>query len=91
MQGTNCANFGCPGSKNHFGLSIFRIATKDDEYSINWRQKSATVVSSPPPPLFIYKIDYNRIFYADFEKYKNIDLKIIGKCSNSTSKFKVSY
>ena len=44
----------------------------------------ATAVS-PPPPLFM--IDYDREFHADSEKYKNIALKINGKCSNSTSKF----
>ena len=39
----------------------------------------------PPPPFFM--IDYDREFHADSEKYKNIALKINGKCSNSTSKF----
>ena len=43
----------------------------------------ATAVS--PPPFFM--IDYDREFHADSEKYKNIALKINGKCSNSTSKF----
>ena len=38
-----------------------------------------------PPPFFM--IDYDREFHADSEKYKNIALKINGKCSNSTSKF----
>ena len=39
MSGANCAIFGCTVSRNHVGVSIFRIPTKDDEYSINWRQK----------------------------------------------------
>ena len=43
----------------------------------------ATAVS--PTPFFM--IDYDREFYADSEKYKNIDLKINRKCSKSTSKF----
>ena len=34
-----------------------------------------------------FMIDYDREFHADSEKYKNIDLKINAKCSNSTSKF----
>ena len=41
---------------------------------------------SPPPPFF-FMIDYDREFHADSEKYKNIALKINGKCSNSTLKF----
>ena len=45
----------------------------------------ATAVSPPPP--FFFMIDYDREFHADSEKYKNIALKINGKCSNSTSKF----
>ena len=27
----------------------------------------------PPPPFFFFMIDYDREFYADSEKYKNID------------------
>ena len=42
----------------------------------------------PPPPFyFIFINDYDREFYADSEKYKNIDLKINRKCSKSMSKF----
>ena len=41
--------------------------------------------SFSPPPFFM--IDYDREFHADSEKYKNIALKINGKCSNSMSKF----
>ena len=40
-----------------------------------------------PPPPFFFMIDYDREFHADSEKYKNIALKINGKCSNLTSKF----
>ena len=47
------------------------------------KKVGATAVS--PPPFFM--IDYDREFHADSEKYKNIALKINGKCSNSTSKF----
>ena len=49
-------------------------------------QVGATAVS-PPPLFFIFMINYDREFHADSEKYKNIALKINGKCSNSTSRF----
>ena len=49
----------------------------------SYLRAGATAVS--PPPFFM--IDYDRKFHADSEKYKNITLKINGKCSNSTSKF----
>ncbi|XP_065654860.1 uncharacterized protein LOC136081473 [Hydra vulgaris] len=45
MPGANCAIFGCSVSRNHVGLSIFRIPTKDDEYSANWRQKLISVIT----------------------------------------------
>ena len=41
----------------------------------------------PSPPPFFFMIDYNREFHANSEKYKNIDLKINGRCSNLSSKF----
>ena len=43
----------------------------------------ATTVSRLP----FFMIDYDREFYANSEKYKNIDLKINQKYSKSTSKF----
>ena len=45
MSGANCAIFGCPVSRNNVGLSILRISTKDDEFSINWRQKLLNIVT----------------------------------------------
>ena len=49
---------------------------------------NAALLQFPPPPFFfIFMIDYDREFHADSEKYKNIALKINGKCSNSTLKF----
>ena len=45
MPGANCAIFGCPVSRNHIGLSIVRIPTKDDEYSINCGQKLLNIVT----------------------------------------------
>ena len=40
--------------------------------------QGATAVFHPPP--FFFMIDYDRKFHVDSEKYKNIDLKINGKC-----------
>ena len=45
MPGAYCSIFGCPVSRNHVGLSMFRIPTKDDECSINWRQKLLNIVT----------------------------------------------
>ena len=45
MPGAYCAIFGYPVSRNHVGLSMFRIPIKDDEYNINWRQKLLNIVT----------------------------------------------
>ena len=71
-----------------FKVKLFSVVISQSNF--DWSKYvhniGATAVSPPPPPFF-FMIDYDREFHADSEKYKNIALKINGKCSNSTSKF----
>ena len=44
MPGANCAIFGCSTSRKH-KISIFRVPTKDDEWSKEWRRKIVAVIT----------------------------------------------
>ena len=46
MVGSNCSIYGCSNSRNKTkGLGIFRIPTKDDEYSKNWRNTFVQIIT----------------------------------------------
>ena len=44
MPGANCAIFGCPISRKH-GLAIFKVTSKDDKWSTEWRNKIIDVIT----------------------------------------------
>ena len=41
----NCSIFNCHSSRAALGISFFRVPTKDDEYSTNWRNNIVAVVT----------------------------------------------
>ena len=45
MPGENCSIFNCHSSRAAPGISFFRVPTKDDEYSTNWRNKIVAVIT----------------------------------------------
>ena len=45
MSGENCLIFNWHSSRVASGISIFRAPTKDDEYSINWRNNIVAVIT----------------------------------------------
>ena len=45
MSGENCLIFNWHGSSAAPGISFFTVPTKDDEYSINWRNKIVAVTT----------------------------------------------
>ena len=46
MVGSNCSIYGFLNSRNKIkGLGIFRIPTKDDEYSKNWRNALVKIIT----------------------------------------------
>jgi hypothetical protein len=45
LPGANCSIYGCRTSRKHFGVSIFRIPTKDDDLSTKIREEFARLVT----------------------------------------------
>lgn len=45
MPGANCSIYGCGISRNHKGISIFRIPTKDDDLSTKTREAWVRLVT----------------------------------------------
>ena len=45
MSGENCLIFNWHSSRATPGISFFRVPTKDDEYSINWRKNIVEVIA----------------------------------------------
>ena len=45
MSGENCLGFNWHVSRAVPGISFFRSPTKDDEYSINWRNDIVAVIT----------------------------------------------
>ena len=45
MSGENCLIFNWHSPRAAPGISFFRVPTKDDEYSINWRSNIAVVIT----------------------------------------------
>ena len=45
MPGENCSIFNCHSSRAAPGISFFRVPTKDDEYSTNWRNNIIAVIT----------------------------------------------
>ena len=45
MSCDDCLIFNWHGSRSVPGISFFRVPIKDDEYSINWRNKIFTVIT----------------------------------------------
>ena len=45
MPGENCLTFNWHSSRAAPGVSFFRVPTKDDEYSINWRNNIVAVIA----------------------------------------------
>ena len=45
MSCENCLSFNWHSSRAAPGISFFRVPTKDDEYSINWRNNIAAVIT----------------------------------------------
>ena len=45
MSGENCLTFNWHGSRAAPRISFFRVATKDDEYRINWRNNIVAVIT----------------------------------------------
>ena len=45
MFGENCLIFNWHSSRAAPGISFFRVPTKDDEYSINWRKNIVVVIT----------------------------------------------
>ena len=45
MSGENCLIFNWHSSRAATGISFFRVQTKDDEYSINWRKNIVAVTT----------------------------------------------
>ena len=45
MSGENCLSFNWHSSRAASGISFFRVPTKDDEYSINWRNNIVAVIT----------------------------------------------
>ena len=43
--GESCLIFNWHSSRAASGISFFRVPTKDDEYSINWRNNIAVVIA----------------------------------------------
>ena len=46
MSGDNCSIFNSHSSRAAPGFSFFRVPTKDDEYSTNWRNNIVAVITS---------------------------------------------
>ena len=46
MSGDNCSIFNSHSSRAAPGISFFRVPTKDDEYSTNWRSNIVAVITS---------------------------------------------
>ena len=46
MPGENCSIFNCHSSKAAPGISLFRVPTKDGEYSANWSNKIVVAITS---------------------------------------------
>ena len=44
MSGENCLIFNWYSSRTAPGISFYRVPTKDDEYSINWRKNLVAVI-----------------------------------------------
>ena len=45
MPGAYCSIPGCTTSRRSKGVAIFRIPTKDDDYSVNWRNKLVRIIT----------------------------------------------
>ena len=45
MSGESCLIFNWHSSRAASGISFFRVPTKDDEYSINWRKNIVAVIT----------------------------------------------
>ena len=45
MPGENCSIFNCHTSIAAPGISFFRVPTKGEEYSTNWRNKIVAVIT----------------------------------------------
>ena len=45
MSGENCLIFNWHSSRAASGISFFRVPTKDEEYSINWRNNIVVVIT----------------------------------------------
>jgi len=39
MPGGNCAIFGCPVSRKHKGVAVFRVTKGKSEFDLSWRKK----------------------------------------------------
>ena len=46
MPGENCLIFNCHSSRAAPGISLFRVPTKDGEYSANWSNKIVIAITS---------------------------------------------
>ena len=45
MPGETCSVFNCHSSRAAPEISFFRVPTKDDEYSTNWRNNIVAVIT----------------------------------------------
>ena len=45
MPGKNCSIFNCYCSRAAAGISFFRVPTKCDKYSTNWRNKTVAIIT----------------------------------------------
>ena len=45
MPKEKCSIFNCHSSRAAPGISFFRVPTKDDKYSTNWRNKIVAVIT----------------------------------------------
>ena len=45
MPGSHCSLYGCTKSRTTEGLAFFRIPTKDDKYSTEWRDKLIDIIT----------------------------------------------
>ena len=45
MSGESCVIFNWYSSRTASGISFFRVPTKDDQYSINWRNNIVPLIT----------------------------------------------
>lgn len=44
MPGGNCAIFGCPSSRRHKGIALFRVTKGKSDFDVSWRKNVLQVI-----------------------------------------------